>query len=238
MPVTPDKPAPYSPAKSILNIIHRVRDRGIPPPIDAVTLGRAGVPETLVPRVLQTLRVLDLITENAQPTPTFEGIRLAPETEYKKRLEDWLKGTYADIFSFVDPAKDGEARIRDAFRNYQPIAQQARMVTLFIGLCTEAGLIAEKAAPTASSPTFTPQQRATARRIVRERLISPRHPSTAGPPLPAALAGLLASLPAEGTGWTAPKRESFLTAFKANLDFCFPILEHEPEEDEGDAEAA
>src|SRR6476660_6391417 len=101
MAVTKDKSAPYAPAKTILDLINRYRQRGLPIPIDAETLARASVPETLIPRILQTLRVLDLINEGGQPTPTFEGIRLAPEAEYQKRLEDWLRGTYADIFSFV-----------------------------------------------------------------------------------------------------------------------------------------
>jgi hypothetical protein len=50
--------------------------------------------------------------------------------------------------------------------------------------------------------------------------------------LPAAISGLLASLPAEGNGWTQPKRDSFMATFGAVLDFCFPILAHEPDEDE------
>jgi hypothetical protein len=71
--------------------------------------------------VLQGLRTLDLIDDAGLPTPTFDGIRLAPETEYKKRLEDWLKGTYADVFSFVDPTKDGEIRIGMLFVAISPL---------------------------------------------------------------------------------------------------------------------
>jgi hypothetical protein len=241
MPVTSDKAAPYAPAKTILDIILRFRDRGIPLPIDTGTLARASVPETLIPRVLQALRALDLITEDGQPTATFEGIRLAGEAEYKKRLEDWLRGTYADIFSFIDPAKDGETRIRDAFRNYQPVGQQGRMVTLFVGLCTAAGLIPESQAserparPPRPAPTVTAQVRANARRIVNERpKDAPRQHTMAG--LPAPLAGLLESLPAEGESWPAAKRDRFLATFTAVLDFCFPI-EDEPD-DTDDAEAA
>jgi len=55
--------------------------------------------------------------------------------------------------------------------------------------------------------------------------------------VPAPLAGLLASLPADGKGWTAPKRDQFLATFKAVLDFCIPILEHEPDDDAGDEAA-
>ena len=235
MPVTRDKPAPYPPAKTVLSIIRRHRERGFPAAIDADSLLRASIPETLIPRVLQSLRTLDLIDDSGMPTATFESIRLAPEAEYKKRLEDWLKGTYADIFSFVDPTKDGEIKIRDAFRGYQPVAQQARMVTLFIGLCTEAGLIAEKTAK-AATVSVSPTMRATAARLVRRMSESHRSPpasvTTPSVGLPAPLAGLLASLPSEGRGWTQPRRDLFVTAFTTVLDYCFPILPHDAEEDD------
>jgi hypothetical protein len=249
MPVTNDKPAPYAPAKSVLEIIERHRARGLPLPINADNLARASVPETLVPRVIQSLRALDLVSEDGQPTPTFESIRLAPEAEYKKRLEDWLKGTYADIFTFVDPTKDGEIRIRDAFRGYLPVGQQVRMVTLFQGLCVAAGLIAEKPQRAATpNGSASPQVKRAARRIVdnhfrneakqsaRQSTVNATAPALGLPP---ALAGLLASLPSAETGWTQPKRNQFVKTLEAVLDFCIPILAHDPEEDEeADEEAA
>jgi hypothetical protein len=235
MPVTSDKPAPYAPAKTVLDIIDRFRERGLPLPIDVDTLGRAGVPTTLLPRVIQAIKTLDLITDDGKPTATFEAIRVAPEAEYKKRLEDWLKSTYADIFSFVDPAKDDEVRIRDAFRSYQPVGQQARMVTLFQGLCTAAGLMAEKPRAALSRPP-SPGAAATARpRPTTKRTVSdpPRHnPGSAfTPTLPPSLAGLLASLPPEGQGWTADRRAKFLAAWEHVIDLCFPVV------DEVDAQA-
>jgi hypothetical protein len=236
MPVTSDRAAPYAPAKTILDIVGRFRDRGIPLPINTESLGRISVPETLLPRVLQSLRTLDLITDDGQPTPILEGISLAPEVEYKKRLEDWLKGTYADIFLVVDPAKDDETRIRDAFRGYMPHGQQTRMVTLFVGLCAAAGLMPEKTVRAAPQASSAPQSRPSVERVVK-KLIRSQHRSTpesmtASTGLPSPLAGLLAKLPPDGKGWTKPRRDSFVTTFSAVLDFCFPIEEHEPDEDE------
>jgi hypothetical protein len=123
--------------------------------------------------------------------------------------------------------KDDETRIRDAFRSYQPLAQQARMVTLFRGLCTAAGLVAEKPVRV-GRPVTPPQQRATVRRIVAERFKgAPRHPPrSATSELPAPLAGLLASLPADG-GWTKTERAKFITTFTTVLDFCIPVVEKE-----------
>ncbi|HZT26821.1 MAG TPA: DUF5343 domain-containing protein, partial [Pseudolabrys sp.] len=165
--------------------------------------------------------------------PTFEALRLAPEAEFKKRMEEWLKGAYAEVFSFVDPTKDDEIRVRDAFRSYQPVGQQSRMVALFMGLCAAAGLIAEKpesaprpAARTPrqaipiSTPTLSPRQKTTVKRVVSERFKdAPRGPSS----VPAPLAGLLESLPAEGDTWTKEERAKFLATYTAVLDFCFEV---------------
>lgn len=146
MPVTSDKPAPYAPANSILEIIQRNRDRGLPAPLSPEVLGRVGIPESLIPRVTQSLQALDLIDEQAIPTKTLEGLRLAPEAEYQQRMSEWLKSAYADVFAIVDPAVDGETKVRDAFRNYSPVGQQPRMVSLFLNLLAAAGMVAEKQA--------------------------------------------------------------------------------------------
>lgn len=146
MSVTADKAAPYAPASAVIDLIQRHRNRGLPSPINAEVLARAGVSESLIPRTLQALIVLDLIDDQGAPSRTLEGIRLAPEAEYKQRLSEWLKSAYADVLKFVDPAMDDETRVRDAFRNYQPIGQQSRMITLFLGLMAAAGMAPEKAA--------------------------------------------------------------------------------------------
>jgi len=228
MPVTKDKPAPYATAGAILDLIGRHRSRGLPSPVDSEVLARIGIAQSLIPRTLQSLKTLDLIdTETGMPTPTFEGLRLAPETEYKKRLEDWLKGTYADVFAFVDPSKDGESRVRDAFRSYHPTAQQERMVMLFQGLCAAAGLIAEKAAtPHANGPRRAlPHLR---RAILAKPQTKAAVSKHAASELPAPLAGLLKSLPPDGEGWTKESREKFMTTFGTVLDFCVPIVKHVP----------
>ena len=133
MAVTPDKPAPYAPPSSILDIIRRYRDRGLSFPVNADVLTRIGVPESLVSRTMQALITLDLFNEVGNPTPTLEGIRVAPEAEYKKHLEDWLKSAYADVFSFVDPTTDDDIRIMDAFRSYQPQGQRGPWSPCFKG---------------------------------------------------------------------------------------------------------
>jgi Family of unknown function (DUF5343) len=234
MAVTADKPAPYAPAKPILEIIQRYRQRGLVFPVTPEVLGRAGTPESLIPRTMQALQTLDLFKESGNPTETLEGLRLAPEAEFKQRLGDWLKAAYADVFAFVDPATDDEVRIRDAFRNYQPIGQQPRMVTLFQGLCSAAGLIPEKARtprapapPRATRPYAAPVRPNNGAKTPASKTVHTK-PATGLPP---ALLGLLESLPADG--WTEAERKKFIEAFGYVLDFVIPIVKDPPKTQNG-----
>ncbi len=224
MAVTADKPAPYAPASAIIDLIDRYRNRGLPSMITPEVLARSGVSDSLIPRTMQALQTLDLIGENLAATQTLEGLRRAPETELKQRMADWVRGAYADVFSYVDPAKDDDTTIRDAFRSYNPVGQQSRMVTLFLGLCAAAGITAET--PSQPRPHARTQKPATpAARTTQQK--PPVKPQVKNPPVgdtPAAIAGLIASLPPQGEGWTKPDRDKFITTFTAVLDFCFPIV--------------
>ncbi len=240
MAVTKDKPAPYAPASAVLDIVGRYRNRGLVFPVTAEVLGRIGISDSLISRTLQALQTLDLINDVGNPTGTLEGIRLAPEAEYKKRLEDWLKGAYADVFAFVDPSTDEEVRIRDAFRSYQPVGQQNRMVTLFQGLCAAAGLIPDKAAPSprarapARASGNAPQSGLSFIKTAKKLAAQPTSTVISRPQgLPPALSGLLESLPDPSQGWYQKTRDRFLTTFQAVLDFCIPIRDL-PANDEGD----
>lgn len=229
MPVTEDRPAPYAPASAILEIIDRYRNRGLQNPITSDVLRRAGVTDSLVPRTMQALQCLDLVTEDGMPTQAFEDIRLAPESEFKASLEKWLNHAYADVIQFVDPATDDEVRIRDAFRTYSPIGQQPRMVSLFMALYAGAGIAPER--------DTTPQRQARTQRkkpsVAKARTPTSRQ-STRGQndfsnrgEVPAPLAGLLSTLPPTGEGWTQKERERFFATFSAVLDYCFPLKEED-----------
>jgi len=139
MAVLTGYPAPYAPARAVLSVVERFRERGLTTPFTLDVLTRAGVSESLAPRTLQSLKILDLIDDAGNPTPTLEGLRRAPSSEYQTRLQEFLRGAYPEVFGFVDPATDSEDRIRDAFRLYEPHGQQVRMVSLFMGLAEAAG---------------------------------------------------------------------------------------------------
>src|SRR5277367_1864096 len=90
MAVTKDKPGPYATTSSITDFIDRYRNRGMTAPIDAEVLARAGVSDSLIPRTLQTLYVLELIGEDGKPTETLEALRRSPEPEFKQQMVAWI----------------------------------------------------------------------------------------------------------------------------------------------------
>lgn len=229
MAVTKERPGPYAPGSVILELLARHRSRGLPSPINAETLQRTGlVSDSLISRTVQSLQTLDLITDAGEPTPVMEGLRRAPESEYQERLTEWLNAAYADVLQFIDPATADETSIRDAFRHYNPVGQQGRMVTLFVTLYAGAGLgIGTKGdgagAPRPRSPTVSRRSAAPARPVAPKATLQGQ--TTSNTDLPPALSGLLASLPVGGQGWTKELRDKFLATFPVVLDFCIPIIE-------------
>lgn len=223
MAVTTAAPAPYAPPSAILEVINRYRHRGLPTPINSDVLGRAGVSESLIQRTLQALQTLDLIDDKGAPRQTLEGLRLAPEHEFKTRLAEWLNGAYADVLQFIDPATATETQVRDAFRTYNPIGQQGRMVTLFQGLYAAAGIGPERqSAPRPTARTAQPRPRITQQTPKQDaRKGNPKGNSSGLPP---ALSGLLDSLPSPDEGWTQYDRDKFYDTFGTVLDFCIPIV--------------
>lgn len=232
MAVTQDKAAPYAPASAILEIIQTHRRKGLPSPITAEVLQRVGVSDSLIPRTFLAMQALDLIDEQGKVTRALEGLRLAPEGEFKDRLSEWLKLAYADVLTYVDPATDDETRVRDAFRTYNPVGQQPRMVSLFMGLAAAAGMVGEN--PVVPTPIRTVRlhsPKITARKPPRapESPSSTAHKSPAkfwgGGDLPLPLTGLLSSLPRDGEAWTKARRDKFVETFEAVIDFCYRVEE-------------
>src|SRR5205823_3363705 len=99
--------------------------------------------DSLAPRTLQTLKLLNLIDDDGHPTDEFVELRKVPSDQYKERLASLLRVAYADLLAHVDPTKDEYERIREGFRVYNPPGLRDRMVTLFLGLSEYAGLISE-----------------------------------------------------------------------------------------------
>src|SRR5688572_17050623 len=138
MSIVADGVAPYAPTATVVSVIDRARARGLPSPVTKDVLMKAGVSESLVPRTLQSLQLLELVQDDGTWTDNLEMLRRAPEGEFQGRLAEIIRTVYAEVFQYVDPVKDSGTAIRDAFRGFTPHGQQDRMVSLFIGLCQKA----------------------------------------------------------------------------------------------------
>lgn len=228
MAVTADTPGPYATGATVRDLLNRYRERGLTKPITADVLARAGVSDSLIPRTLQSLVTLELIDDSGMPTDTLEGIRRAPSGEYQQRVAEWLRAVYSEVFAFVDPTADDETSIRDAFRSFEPAGQQARMVSLFLALCEEAGL--RPPSKQTESATRQPRKKGPVRSV---RVRPPKPAIKPNSDLPAPLVGLLQSLPPPGRGWSQETRDKFVATFATVLDYCFPIDSDESEDQEG-----
>jgi len=226
--------APYAPPSAVLGLIQRYRDRGLQTPFNLEVLQRAGISDSLAPRTLQALQLLDLMNEDGSPTTQMEALRRASTSDFQKVLGDIVRAAYADAFSFIDPAQESADHIQDAFRGYEPRGQMARMVTLFMGLCEAAGIISSAAARTRSAPAGGNSPSRPRPSPQRQGGQKPKQPGSSRPPvpdgLPPALAGLLASLPPNG--WNQDRRDQFVTTFSTVLDFCIPIVESGDQEED------
>lgn len=236
--------APYAPASAVIEVIDGYRNRSPQAPFTVDVLGRLGISESLRPRTLQALKLLDLVDERGEPTQALVALRQAPSDEFAERLAEIVRAAYAEVFAYCDLATDSPERIVDAFRPFKPPSMRDRMVRLFYGLCEQSGIINE--APKIESQPAQPR----VRRARPERgegngvgtgsstpapggapHTSPQPPAdhsmkrAAPPDLHPALAGLLALIPSGAEPWSRARRDGFVRAWEAALDICHPVEE-------------
>jgi len=123
-----------------MDVLHRYRHRNLPDLLDVTAMRTAGVPEGMVGRTHAALRFLGLLTDANEPTDDWRQLADADETSFPAALGAAVRMAYRDIFALVDPASDGQERVKSAFQPFQPKSQIDRMVTLFLGLCAESGM--------------------------------------------------------------------------------------------------
>jgi len=140
---------PYAPPQNIITFLKRIRGSTLPQVVDQDYLGRLGIPTGNANRVLQALRFLCLLPEDGHPTDNLKRLQVASVSDYPTVLGHILREAYSEVFEFVDlndPSLTFE-QVSDAFRTYDPHGQNTRMVTLFLGLCKEAEMIANAPTP-------------------------------------------------------------------------------------------
>jgi hypothetical protein len=227
-----EKIAPYAPFGCVIAIIRRFRERGLPETLTLQEIVRVGVSEGNVSRTLQALKFLKLVDEEGHRTQTFDRLGRVPTSEYAEVLGETIKDAYQDVFTIVDPAEATDVEINDAFRYYQPQAQRGRMVTLFISLCRESGLVAGGPPETRKRSRIAIEgKNVVSSHSTRKSYIEPSvmieptsitNTVTVGVKEYMLLQDLLQQLPIDRK-WTQEKRDRWLQAFTANIDFLIDV---------------
>jgi hypothetical protein len=143
MAIVREGQGPYAPTDAVMSVIDGYRSKHPHTPFTAENIQPFGVAESIAPRTIQALRLLDLVDTDGNPTPAMDVLRAASPAEFAERLGEVVRAAYADVFRYKDPASDPVAEVADLFRFYRPPSMKPRMVRLFYGLCVQAGIVAE-----------------------------------------------------------------------------------------------
>ena len=141
MPVERNGQGPYAPTDAVMAVIEGYRTKHPQTPFTTENIQPLGISESIAPRTLQALRLLDLVDDEGNPTPAMDVLRDASSGEFPQRLGEVVRAGYQEIFNYKDPATDSPEELGELFRFYRPPSMQPRMVRLFYGLCARAGII-------------------------------------------------------------------------------------------------
>ncbi|MBI2867451.1 MAG: DUF5343 domain-containing protein [Chloroflexi bacterium] len=225
--------AAYAPAKAVLDVIKRYRERGLPEPLTLDALEQIGVSNTMTSPCLKALRFLGLIDEGGNRTEVFERLRRASTEEYPQTLAEIVRNAYLPVFSIVDPAQDGDIAIADAFRRYDPANQRNKMIRLFLGLCEEAQIIPPRTGKrrvAAQRPTPRPKPSKPIPRVTTSQSDKEEPSRTENEPDAAPdyrlISAVIQQLPRNGK-WTSDKRKKWVDTMTAAVDLLFEVTNAE-----------
>lgn len=234
MPLSLPGRAPYAPGKVVVDLIQRHRDTGLPRPVSAESLQRVGVSESLAPRTVQALRMLELIDGSGMPTEAFERLKHGSDEEFRRTLTGHLDSVYEPVLDVLGPvAAADDAAVETAFRGFEPHGQRQRMASLFTALYEASGArvggSGSRAAPgRARAATRKPPKSlvrvdtgavSIAGRDTEERTAVPR--SQTGPAVDPLILAIMAKLPPSGSAWSEAERARFIRVLEGALDLIY-----------------
>lgn len=157
--------APYVPASVMSQFFDHIRYVKTPDVVTSGLLQDYNIVRGHAFALLSGLKFLGLTEDDGTPTPAYKAVQTSGE-EFRANLEEIVRKAYSDLFSVVDPEKNGREHIKNFFaRNYSP-ATAERATALFLDLCGEAGIptldekpekiIKEKPTPGKSKPRIVP----------------------------------------------------------------------------------
>ncbi|MDE2939714.1 MAG: DUF5343 domain-containing protein [Chloroflexota bacterium] len=233
--------APYAPVSNVTDAITRRRDRGLPSPVTNEVLESIGIPPGNSSRTLQALRFLGLIDDENMQTDAMERIARASSSEYEQVLASIVRNAYGSVFTIVDPTQDDETAVNDAFRQFTPPAQRERMVTLFLGLCREAGMAvsqttrrrASERRRSTSTTQRAKQNNSTSNSQAIKVVESEASEIPAGTTIIdyRLISAIVNQLPGDGK-WSSIRRERWLSAMTAAVDLIVELEEESAEDDQ------
>lgn len=244
-----EETAPYAPPQNVLDVLQHVRKRSLPDMLTSKVLTSIGIPQGNTSRVLAAFRFLHLIEDDGERQDTFKRLARATDEEYPEQLAQIIREAYKTVFTYVDPAEDDVIRLNNVFRqHYSPQAQRSRMVTLFLALCREAGIVTgtnvdsrPRVRRTQSTSREASQRQSRGTRSAQPNDAQPVPPSSTvqfsmGPSASdghgaddyyALCLETLRRLPSEHR-WTKKQRIRWLQAIAANVDLLVEVSdEHE-----------
>lgn len=214
---------PYGSFKTLMNTVSRMADEGgVPSRIDRSYL--SNMPGSVRATFLSTLRSLNLIDGDAQPTERLTSLVDASEEGRKELIGDMIAALYADVVEL--PPMATQAQLETVFRNYGVSGSTMRKaIAFFLAAASFAGL-------TGLSQHFrVPKDPGGTDARPRSRRVNVPTTAPAAAPVPLSvrsdaashplIAGLLRELPAPGEMFPQEKQEAWFTIAKATFQLIY-----------------
>jgi len=139
--------APYVPASALSQFFDHIRYVKTPDKVTSGLVEDYNLPKGHAFALLSCLKFLGLVEDDGTPNPAYKALQTSGE-EFRGNLEEIVRRAYSDLFSVVDPSRNGREHIKNFFaRNYSP-ATAERATALFLDLCGEAGIQTLEEKPT------------------------------------------------------------------------------------------